>query len=136
MLGAGSRQRPGMVLSILQTPRQRWPGPKVSAEAEKPRLASVPHLCILIYQEVCDSGPVHPCVIQDRQADKARSPSFTWMSPSFTWMSPGLLEVTWASKEFEGGCACLCVCVCVFRVLACSGFIQTNLSRLPPSSPN
>lgn len=66
MLGAGSRQRPGMVLSILQTPWQRWPGPKVSAEAEKPRLASVPVVCILIYQEVRDSGPVHPCAILDR----------------------------------------------------------------------
>ena len=70
VLGAGSRQRPGMMPSILQTPRQRWPGPKVSTEAVKPHLASV-----LIYQEIRESGPVHPCIIQDRQADERRSPS-------------------------------------------------------------
>ena len=98
VLGVGSRQRPGMVLSILQTPRQRRPGPKVSAEAEKPHLASVPHLCILIYQEVRDSGPVQS-MCHTRQASRQ-----------------GKVTIPGLSKSLKVGvhvCVCVCVCVCV-----------------------
>ena len=96
VLGVGSRQRPGMVLSILQTPRQRRPGPKVSAEAEKPRPASVPHLCILIYQEVRDSGPVQS-MCHTRQASRQ-----------------GKVTIPGLPKSLKVGVhVCVCVCVCL-----------------------
>ena len=96
VLGVGSRQRPGMVLSILQTPRQRWPGPRVSAEAEKPHLASVPHLCILIYQEVRDSGPVQS-MCHTRQASRQ-----------------GKVTIPGLPKSLKVGVhVCVCVCVCL-----------------------